>query len=491
MARHRLFVFAMVAIGTLAACDILTGVEDVRYWVGDGDADPDPTRTDDGAPAADPDAHDATIMTDAAGDGDADATLNAAADAAGDGDADATLDAAADAAGDGDADATIDADAASDADPTPDADADPADEDGALFDATALSAGEAHTCALSATGGAACWGLNAQGQLGDGTQTKRAAPVVPTGLPPGLLAIGAGGQHTCALTADGGVMCWGDDAAGELGDNMTTSRSTPAFVNTLTSGVSAIAVGGNHTCALTTAGAVLCWGDNSNAQLGNNSMLSSSTPGPVSGLAANVTAISAGFWHTCALLRSGGLSCWGRNVDGELGNGTTTPSLTPVTVSGLPSGVVGIVSGGVFTCAVTDAGAVVCWGGNDHGEIGDGTRMARSVPTPATGLGSGVVGLAAGDAHACAVVSSGAVFCWGFNTYGTVGNDGGSDAWQPTPVVGLTSGAGVVALTGGGAHTCALFDTGGIRCWGLNTSGQLGDGTNVDQHTPGALVTFP
>ena len=231
----------------------------------------------------------------------------------------------------------------------------------------AIAAGDDHTCALTASGGVKCWGTNWSGQLGDGTTDDRLTPVDVSGLSSGVTAIAASRYHTCALTVSGGVMCWG---AGPLGDGTTDARLIPVDVSGLSSGVTAIAAGGNHTCALTASGGVKCWGENAFGQLGDGTIDARLTPVDVSGLSSGVTAIAAGVSHTCALTVSGGVKCWGENGDGQLGNGTDYSRLTPVDVSGLSSGVVDIAAGWRHTCALTASGGVKCWGSNDYGQLG-------------------------------------------------------------------------------------------------------------------------
>ncbi|MCL2449538.1 MAG: hypothetical protein FWD17_11370 [Polyangiaceae bacterium] len=158
------------------------------------------------------------------------------------------------------------------------------------------------------------------------------------------------------MTTAGGVQCWGYGVDGELGNNSTSSSLVPVAVSGLSSGVSAVAVGTSHGCALTTAGGVQCWGDNSYGELGNNSTSGSLVPVPVSGLSSGVSAIAAGYFHTCALTTAGGVQCWGSNSSGQLGNSSTTDSHVPVAVTGLSSGVSAITVGQYFTCALTTGG---------------------------------------------------------------------------------------------------------------------------------------
>ena len=197
------------------------------------------------------------------------------------------------------------------------------------------SAGLYHTCALLSTGAVKCWGYNQYGQLGDNSQTQRLTPVDVSGLSSGVTAISAGIYHTCALLSTGAVKCWGYNVYGQLGDNSKTQRLTPVDVSGLSSGVTAISASGYHTCALLSTGAVKCWGYNPYGQLGDNSQTNRLTPVDVSGLSSGVTEISASFFHTCALLSTGAVKCWGGNNFGQLGDNSQTQRLTPVAVSGI------------------------------------------------------------------------------------------------------------------------------------------------------------
>ncbi|EFO79638.1 regulator of chromosome condensation RCC1 [Oscillochloris trichoides DG-6] len=358
----------------------------------------------------------------------------------------------------------------------------PVDVVGLSSGVTAIAAGNDHTCAITTGGGVSCWGVNQYSQLGDGTTTQQSTPVVVNGLSSRAAAIAAGDGHTCAMTTGGGVSCWGRNWSGQLGDGTTTQRRTPMQVEGLSSGVADITAGDSHTCALSTEGGVTCWGNNESGQLGDGTTIQRSTPVQVEGLSSGVVAITAGDSHTCALSTEGGVTCWGGNGSGQLGNGTTTQRSTPVQVEGLSSGVMAITAGDSHTCALTTGGGVTCWGGNWYGQLGDGTTTQRNMPVNVVGLSSGVAAIAAGGSHTCALSTEGGVTCWGWNTYDQLGDGTRTNHNTPVQVEGLSSG--VAAIAAGYAHTCALITSGEVTCWGWNWYGQLGDGTTTQRMTP-------
>jgi alpha-tubulin suppressor-like RCC1 family protein len=196
---------------------------------------------------------------------------------------------------------------------------------------TAVSVGDLFSCALTAGGGVECWGSNNQGQLGNNSTTDSSIPVQVTGLTSGVTAVSAGGAFACALAMGGGVVCWG---GGELGNGSTTSSPVPVQVTGLTSGVTAVSAGYYSVCALTAGGNVQCWGEDANkGQLGNNSTAGSTVPVQVTGLTSGVTAVSVGWSSACAVIAGGGIDCWGDNSGGQLGNNSMTSSLVPVRVA--------------------------------------------------------------------------------------------------------------------------------------------------------------
>jgi len=346
----------------------------------------------------------------------------------------------------------------------------------------AITAGYSHTCALTDRGGVRCWGDNDIGQLGNSTTTDSLVPVDVASLASGVTAIAAGNGHTCALMGDGGVRCWGYNGFGELGNGTTTKSLIPVDVTSLASDATAIFAGDDHTCALTSAGRVKCWGSNDFGQLGNGSITSYSSIPVVAGLPSGVVAIAGGFGTTCALTSAGGVRCWGTGFQGQLGNGQTSDSLTPVDVTGLARGVAAIAAGSYQTCALTSGGGVKCWGVGASGQLGDSTVADSAVPIVVTGLGSGVTAVAVGTIHRCALTMGGGVKCWGWDRSGQLGDGKVTPSSVPVDVWGL--GTGVTAIAAGTTHSCALMKSGGVKCWGANDSGQLGNGRTTDSSVP-------
>ncbi len=340
-----------------------------------------------------------------------------------------------------------------------------------------------HSCIVTPSGGVKCWGFNDRGRLGDGTVINRATPVDVFGLSSGVIQISLGAHHTCAVTSGGGAKCWGFNLFGQVGDGSPQAAFSkiPVDVLGLTAGISQISAGTFHTCALTTAGGVKCWGENSQGQLGDGTTTMRLTPVDVIGLNSGVVQISAGMSHTCALLATGDVKCWGFNGSGGLGNGTKTSSLIAVDVTGLSAPAIQISAGGHYTCAVITGGGAKCWGANGNGNLGDGTGTNRTMPVDVIGLTSGVAQISAGFAYTCAVTTAGGVKCWGSQLISTV-----PFSHTPIDIDGLTSG--VTQIRTGGSHTCALTTAGGVKCWGLNSQGQLGDGTIINRPAPVDVV---
>jgi alpha-tubulin suppressor-like RCC1 family protein len=354
-----------------------------------------------------------------------------------------------------------------------------------------ISASGDHTCAVMSGGTVKCWGSNWYGQLGNGKppmncgttrkcpKQSSGTPVDVVGLGSGVKAVAAGGYHSCALTSRGGVKCWGYNATGQLGNGGRTCpsldvcprarSSTPVDVIGLASGVSAIAAGGFFTCALMTKGAVKCWGANLNGQLGNASSQASSRPVDVIGLASGVSTIVAGGRYSCAVTSAGGVKCWGSSLR---------------SIAGLASGVTSVAVGAgasdaasVHICALTAEGGVKCWGSNGAGQLGNASQTDSQTPVDVVGLSSGVRAIAAGSTYTCALTSGGGVKCWGSNYFGELGNGSQTASRIPVDVAGLKTG--VEAITAGTLSACALTSRGEAKCWGSNYRGTLGTGTAI------------
>ena len=351
-----------------------------------------------------------------------------------------------------------------------------------------VTAGNDHTCALTDAGGVKCWGFNEHGELGDGTTTDSSVPVDVAGLSSGVAFVSAGAHHTCAVMTTGGVKCWGYNGNGEVGDGEpgdgSDNRTTPVDVFGLSSGIATVSAGVMHTCAVTTTDSVKCWGSNSGS-FGDGTMGTSFTPVDVPDLSSGVAEASGGSYMGCFRTTVGGATCSGRNDAGQLGDGTTDSSVTPVDVVGLSSGVTELSTGYGHTCVIVTGGGVKCWGVGNGGRLGNGSTNDSSTPVDVSSLSAGVATLSAGSYATCAVTTGGGAKCWGLNQYFP-----SLTSTTPYDVSGLSSGVESVSV--GDNHACALMTWGSVRCWGWNGHGQLGNGSTTDSTTPvDALVPPP
>jgi alpha-tubulin suppressor-like RCC1 family protein len=290
----------------------------------------------------------------------------------------------------------------------------------------ALAAGLFHVCTLDASGAASCWGANEAGQLGDGTRVDRDVPT-PVATDLRFSTLTAGGAHTCGLTSGGQAVCWGSNVGGQLGDGSREDRLTPGRATTQS--FERIVAGWSHTCGITADEVAYCWGLSRDGQLGDGSHLDRLAPRQIT---TGVSDLAAGSSHTCAIA-SGRALCWGDNRFGQLGDGTTEAHSLPEPVVDLPATPISIVAGAAHTCALFPDGSARCWGQDVYGQLGDegGVNALTSVPVAG---GLSFAELSAGGAATCGRTALGSEFCWGLNQSGQLGDGTLTNRAVPTLV---------------------------------------------------------
>jgi len=360
------------------------------------------------------------------------------------------------------------------------------------------AAGNQHSLALRSDGAVFAWGSNANGQLGTGNNTPSAVPVTVAGVAAGSGVVDVSGANGFSLArkADGSVLAWGDNSSGQLGDNTFFGSPSPVTVVGLSagSGVRTVfsGIAANHSLAVRQDGTLLAWGSNSAGQLGIGTTVTQRTPVAVSGL-TDVVAAAAGANHSVALRADGSVWAWGDNSNGQLGIGSTQSQLTPVQVrtstTTFLASAIAVIAANNTSFAVTSGGEVWAWGSNVTGQLGTNLPGNQSYAVQVHGVGdvgflSGVTAIAACTGTAYALTLDGGVLAWGQNAAGQVGD--GTQAQRPTPVqvAGLSPGSGVVAITAIAGGAAALKSDGSVVAWGLNGSGQVGDGTTSPRSSP-------
>jgi len=351
---------------------------------------------------------------------------------------------------------------------------------------TQVTLGRGFACALQSSGEVKCWGLNDAGQVVEDGNYEYHSPVTTPGIG-NAVEVSSGNIHSCARLSDGHVECWGSNAWRQLGvdfEQLDGNFDYPTPVDGITNAAQ-ISAGGNHSCAVLTTGEVDCWGSNYNGQVGDDTNEEVISPFAVPGI-SNAIQVSGGEMHTCALLSNGHVQCWGDNSKGQLGDGTTDWSVTPVTVTGLANATQ-ISVGSDHSCALLSTGQIKCWGYTMDGLLGDGTTnlVVRSTPVAVRGI-TNATEVTSGTFHSCARLATGQLKCWGSNYGGQLGN--GTKDWSAIPVTvsGIANAAAVSA--GNGEFSCALLTGGQVKCWGVNENGELGNGTTVGRTTPIATL---
>ena len=368
-----------------------------------------------------------------------------------------------------------------------------------------VSAGSMFSCGMGTSGTTVCWGDNGIGQLGNGTTGGIGTTPTAVSTPIGLSAVSAGSARACGVAFNGQAYCWG---AGFLGDGTTDASPTPTLVDAPGVWFATADVGQSASCAVDTLGTGYCWGTNIAGELGIGSVAGVlfttpqliAAPAGVSFSALSVGGFFSDSGQACALAQNGGAYCWGWNGEGAVGSGSTNRiEPTPVAVEA-PTREAGfsVVSAGggfvKFTCGVGTSGRVYCWGTNFGGQLGNGSVGGQSLtPMLIASQDTLFTSVSAGGWHACAVAATGTIYCWGSNSNGQLGD--GTTTDSPTPVaVAAPAGVTFSSVSAGGVHTCAVANAPTLNtayCWGANSSGQLGNGTTVDQLTPVPVSTIP
>lgn len=360
----------------------------------------------------------------------------------------------------------------------------PASDPSTSARAILLSAGNGFSCGAWDTAKTLqCWGSNTNGLLGNDTQTDSASPT-PVTLAVGVTAVSAGNTHACAINA-AGAHCWGQNNFGQLG-NQTHSPFEKRPVRVSLNNVTAISAGYESTCAISNK-KVYCWGHNSAGQLGTGNYANNNVPTlPVSSIPEDVSAITMGLMHTCAITVSGDVYCWGNNLAGQIGLGSAGGLLpSPMKLNGLK--LVSISANNNSTCGINPQGKPICWGENQSAEVsGDGTPTSFvATPSEVLGVTLPITSLSMGMNAACAV-HGGSVTCWGSNIMGATAN-GQNNGISPAQMVSGITGAETVTC---GTRHCLLKSVSSLKAWGNNIFGQLGNGTTTSTGAP-VLLPFP
>jgi alpha-tubulin suppressor-like RCC1 family protein len=384
-----------------------------------------------------------------------------------------------------------------------------------------IDAGYSHTCGLTSTGAAYCWGSGNNGQLGNGSTNGSNVPVAVVAPTGGSVltfsSISAGSSHTCGIATTGAAYCWGYGGNGELGNGSRTNTNVnaPFAVLAPTGGsvltFSSISAGGSHTCGLTTLGRAYCWGIRGEGQLGFGSGnydvdIPFAVDPPTGGSVLTFSSISAGSSHTCGITTTGAAYCWGLGSGGAIGDGigatfTVVPSAVTAPTGGSALTFSSITVGGSHTCGITTTGAAYCWGYGGNGELGNGSTNGSNVPVavvaPTGGsilifssISAGVYGGSNGD-HTCGITTTGAAYCWGNGGNGELGNNSTNGSNVPVAVLAPTGGNVLTfsSVSVDANHSCGITTTGSAFCWGNGGSGRLGNNSTTNSGVPVSVVS--
>ena len=351
-----------------------------------------------------------------------------------------------------------------------------------------IAAGQSHTVAIDKNGQAWGWGNNSNGRLGDNSTTLKYTPVSVLGTTKTFCQIAAGFCHTVAIDKNGKSWGWGVNNGGQLGDNSITSRLTPVSVLGATKTFCQIAAGNVHTVAIDKNGRAWGWGGNVQGQLGDNSYISQRTPVSVLGATKTFCQIAAGFFHAVAIDKNGQAWAWGGNGQGQLGDNSNTPRLTPVSVAGATKTFCQIKSGAYHTIALDYNNNLWGWGYDLYGGLGTNNELRRCTPVSVAGATKTFCQIAAGVATSTAIDKNGRAWSWGLSNYGQLGDNSTTSRVTPVSVLGATKTFCQISLN---SHIVAIDKNGQAWGWGNNNFGQLGDDSITNRCTPVSVGGLP
>lgn len=354
------------------------------------------------------------------------------------------------------------------------------DDDGIkTFQWKAITAGEQHTCGITASDNLYCWGAN----IVNGTNNIQYTPTKISDE--AWTSVMAFGFHSCGISfSSNKLYCWGNNGQGQLGDGTTTYETVPTRIGNDENAWLNISVGGYHTCGIHSAdNSLYCWGGNEYGQLGDGTSGTDSDPTIADKYIPTKIGddkwqyVSAGLSHTCGIsAASDKLYCWGDNNYGQLGDGTNAQKNIPTKIGNEEWQ--NVSAAGAYSCGITKEKKLYCWGLNLQGQLGDGSYAQKNTPTQ---IGEAVwLAVTAGEGHTCSIQTDNSLYCWGWAGGGGLTNNiptkMNNDKW--------------IAITVGGTHTCGIKTGNKLYCWGGNNYGELGDGTTERKNTP-TLVTEP
>lgn len=367
----------------------------------------------------------------------------------------------------------------------------PFQESSGATDWALVTTGNSHSCALKTNGSLWCWGYDTGGMLGNGS-TLRTSPVQESSQAVNWMPVN-GGSYRCAIKTDGSLWCWGSDGNGQLGNGATTgSQISPVREITNATDWLQASGGASHTCAVKNNGTLWCWGNDGNGQLGNGAATGDQdSPVQESTNATDWVHISArGGSHSCAIKTNGTLWCWGRDANGQLGNGAIAgDQVSPSQESTNATDWAQVSTALSHTCAVKTGGSLWCWGRDHFGQLGNGATATDQVsPARESTNATDWVQVSAANLHTCAIKTDKSLWCWGNDANGQLGN-GATAGNQVSPVRESTNATDWAIVDTNGSVTCAIKTDGSLWCWGSGSSGALGNGTTSDQISPTREIT--